>query len=135
MRRRRWNRLPAKVAEVREQLESWRQTRQKRSPIPAPLWEAAAALAREHGLHRVAKALGLNYPDLKRRLEAAPPPDLPEKIAPPTFVEMACVGSAAPAPCVIEVENRAGVRMRISLSEPSGADLAALIEAFGSGAG
>jgi hypothetical protein len=130
MRRHQWNTLPPEVAEVHEQLESWRQTRPKRSPIPEAIWEAAAALAAEHGLHRVAKALGLNYPDLKRRVQTVAATGHAEKMLPLTFVEFTGGPSWPAAPCVVEVENRAGVKMKISLREPSGADLAALIQAF-----
>ena len=136
MRRDRWTTLPPEVAEVRDQLESWRQTRAKRSPIPEPIWEAAAALAAEHGLHRVAKALRLNYPDLKRRVQATATAAGPAaKMLPPAFVELTGALSLPAAPCVVEMENRAGVRMKITVREPGGADLAALIQAFGGRAG
>jgi hypothetical protein len=56
-------------------------------------------------------------------------------ISPPSFVELACGPSLVPAPCVVEIENRAGTKMKISLRQPGGVDLAALVAAFGSQAG
>jgi hypothetical protein len=80
----------------------------------------------------VAKALRLSYPDLKRRAQAAAISSLPTRISPPTFVELNCGPSLAPAPCVVEMENPAGVKMKISLRQPGSVDLAALVAAFGS---
>ena len=149
MRRSRWTILPAKVEQIRDQLNDWRRTRQKRSPIPESIWQAAAALAAEHGLHRVAKALRLNYPDLKRRTEAmtsgGPPlkkaASVAESISPAAknpasaFVALDWDPGLVAAPCVVEIENRAGMKMKISLRQPGGAELAALVAAFGSHTG
>lgn len=139
---RRMRGLDPKLEAVRDQFEHWRRTRKKRSPIPEALWEAAAALATEHGIHRVAKALGLNYPDLKRRVchgdalarrvEAAVAPKSSATMLAQTFVEVDLGPSLAPAPCVVEMEHPGGVKMKISLRGLGGADLAALVQAFGS---
>jgi hypothetical protein len=56
---RRYLELPAEVGEVRSEIEGWRQNRQKRSPMPARLWSAAAALAKVHGIYRISQALRL----------------------------------------------------------------------------
>lgn len=73
MRHPKWETLPEDVQAVRERFEAWRQTRLGRSRIPAELWAAAAGLARHYGVHRVARALGLNDLALKNHaLEAAP---------------------------------------------------------------
>jgi hypothetical protein len=134
MRRNRPTVLPAEIERILDRLEDWRRTRPKRSPIPNSIWQAATLLAAEHGVHRVAKALRLNYPDLKRRAQTVAPAALPAKISAPTFIELACGPSLVPAsaPCVVELENAAGVKMKISLPQAGGVDLAALVAAFGS---
>ncbi|MGH8653062.1 MAG: hypothetical protein ACREYE_13235, partial [Gammaproteobacteria bacterium] len=48
-----------------------RRTRERLSPIPEALWASAVGLAREHGLHKTAGALRLNYYTLKKHLESA----------------------------------------------------------------
>ncbi len=53
--------LPSAIEEVRDRIEHWRKTRQKRSPMPEQLWDAAIPLARTHGIYAVAKALRVNY--------------------------------------------------------------------------
>jgi hypothetical protein len=52
---------------VQHRFDLWRKTRKRCSPIPETLWSSAVELAREHGLHRTARALRLNYYSLKKR--------------------------------------------------------------------
>jgi hypothetical protein len=138
--------LPAKVEQVREQLECWRRTRQQRSPIPETIWSEAARLARECGVSVVSKALRLSYPDLKRRAQAvthaehsaeatAELPNFPAKLSSPAFIEVACGPYPSPASLVAELENPAGLKMKISLRQGGSVELAALVAAFGSQAG
>ena len=58
----------ARVEAVRRRIEHWRRVRQRRSPMPAALWAAAVALAAEHGVYPIARALRLNYETLKARV-------------------------------------------------------------------
>jgi len=58
-------RIPTDIEELRQQLESWRNTHAHRSRIPEALWTSAVKLARQHGLHQTAKALHLDYRKLK----------------------------------------------------------------------
>jgi hypothetical protein len=73
MRQAKWDTLPDDVRAVRERFEAWRQSRPGRSRIPAALWAPAAELARRHGVHRVARALGLNDFALRKQALAATP--------------------------------------------------------------
>ncbi len=52
---------------VQHRFDLWRKTRKRCSPIPETLWSSAVELAREHGLHRTAQTLRLNYYSLKKR--------------------------------------------------------------------
>lgn len=124
--------LPAGVEGVRDQLERWRQTRPKRSPIPEAIWGEAARLARQCGVSAISKVLRLSHPDLKRRVQAAATSNLPAMISSPNFVELACGPALAPSWCVVEMEHPAGLKMKISLSQGGGVELAALVAAFGS---
>src|SRR6266853_6840323 len=56
-----------KLGELRQEMDSWRQSRICRGHVPAPIWEAAAELANIGGINPVAAPLGLNYYRLKRR--------------------------------------------------------------------
>src|SRR2546427_3558304 len=58
--------------QVRHRFDFWRKTRKRCSPIPETLWSSAVELAREHGLHRTARTLRLNYYSLKKRFPLIP---------------------------------------------------------------
>jgi hypothetical protein len=60
-----------RIDPLRQQIEHWRRTRTKRSPMPEPLWRRAVGLAREHGVYATAQALRLSYESLRTRAEAA----------------------------------------------------------------
>ena len=65
-------RLPdVHINPLRQQIERWRRTRTKRSPMPEPLWREAVGLARKHGVYATAQALRLSYDSLRTRAEAA----------------------------------------------------------------
>jgi hypothetical protein len=46
----------------------WRSTRKPRSRIPEHLWQAAVDLAPFYSIHQIARALRLNYTELKHRI-------------------------------------------------------------------
>ena len=59
--------VPVALEKVRRRLERWRRTRTyRRSPIPAALWSAAVAVARQHGLYTTSRVLRLDYTALKK---------------------------------------------------------------------
>ena len=144
MRRTSWDTLPDEVERVRERFAQWRQTRPGRSRIPEPLWAEAAQLARSHGVHPIARALGLNDHALKSRtlmagendpspVAAGPTVTLSSpsvaQAAPPAFVELAwpappaapAAAEPAPAParCMVELIHPGGSKMTITLDGPS----------------
>ncbi len=63
------SRLPAAVEAARARIAAWRKQRgHRRVPMPEPLWETAARWAGTHGIAAVARALGLDFYGLKRRV-------------------------------------------------------------------
>lgn len=122
--------LPGAVSDLRRRLDSWRRSRTKLGPIPPPLWNEAAALARAQGVHPIARSLGLDYNALKRHVMAergAARTSMP--VASSAFVELALVPSSPPpAECTAELERRDGARMKITLARSE--DLLALAESF-----
>ena len=112
--------IPLAMRKVYRRLKRWRGSHARRVPIPEPLWVATAELAREHGIFRTAKALHLEYSELKQRAEAVgaakqrgvktPSAAVPRapSIAPPRFVELMAPRLAVPATCYFAGPN--GVR-------------------------
>jgi hypothetical protein len=108
---------------------AWRETRRRAERIPDGLWDEAVRAARQHGVHRVSRELGLDYNHLKRRCggvargQAARAPV-------PVFVELGTQASEAELACLVELEKGNGTRMRICVREAVAVDWGKLKEAF-----
>jgi len=119
----------SQLERVQHRFELWRKTRKRCSPIPEILWASAVELAREHGLHRTARTLRLNYYSLKKRLPVVedPPGRAPQKA---TFVELLPPGARGLSACTIEMESARGEKMKIHLADLGSAGLAVLTHSF-----
>jgi hypothetical protein len=122
--------LPGAVVDLRRRLDAWRRGRAKLGPIPPPLWNEAASLARVQGVHPIARSLGLDYNALKRHARVGSVAgSTTTPVASSAFVELALVPSSpAPAECTAELERGDGARMRVKLARRE--DLLALAESF-----
>jgi len=113
------------LKQLRQQLNAWRRSQTQRTRLPEPLWEATAALARAHGVSRVAQMLRLDFYKLQRR--SIQPP-----LSSPRFVEIPWTGLTVPTatgPCTVELSDAHGAKVRMQLAGDS-AVLFALAEAF-----
>ena len=99
------------IAQLQRQLDEYRRMRPRRAKLPEPIWDAAAELAREHGVYAVAQALRLDYMGLKKRLgEGA---NRRRSKSKPVFVELITPPPAACEDCLIEFESARSGKMRI----------------------
>ena len=113
------------LKQTRRHIARWREMRTHRgAPMPAVLWAAAMALARQHGLSTTARALGIDYGSLKKRLDAAGAGGVP----PPAFVELPAARPTGLGACVIDLEAPRGGRMRIEMTGVTVADLVTLTQ-------
>ena len=120
--------LPPRLEATRRRFERWRRSRKIGSRIPAALWAAAVKQAKAYGVHPTAKALGVDYYSLKKRLE--------EKLgarsrraAPANgakFVELSAAVRTGIPECIIELEDIEGAKMRIQVKGIEAGDLATL---------
>ena len=77
--------LPKEVDQLKAQVLDWRRAKAKpRFPMPSEPWDAAVQLAKRFGVCRIARAVGLDYGSLRKRVEKAPAP----AAAAPAFLEM-----------------------------------------------
>ena len=129
--------LPAGLEDIRRRFERWRQAHQTRSRIPDSLWAARAAS--RCGIHRTSRALRLDYYALKERVEqqsvatAAPATRaVADQRFPsvPAFLELTPLASIGSCECTLELENAAGAKMRVHLTNVAMPDLAALSRSF-----
>lgn len=119
--------LASEVEAVRQCFAHWREQNPGRRALPKGLWSAAANLARRHGVHRIAQALGLNYYSLQERMQSAkgerqPPPPAP------SFVELMPSSLGSISECSLEVENAQGSRMKIQLRGAATGELSGLTQ-------
>ncbi len=113
--------------DVRHGITRWRETRAYRgAPMPAALWTAAIAIARQRGLYPTARALHLDYGSLKKRVEAAGA----GRVTAPAFVELPTAPPTGLGACVIELEARQGRRLRIEVAGVTMADLVTLTQTW-----
>lgn len=116
--------IPVGMERIYRRFERWRMSHRGRLPIPAPLWAAAAEVAREHGLFRTAKTLRLEHNKLKRMVASAKPA-VRRTPARAGFLELVAPRAASPTECVIELEGPHG-KMRIEWKGTAAPDLAGL---------
>ena len=119
---------PEPIAQLQRRLDELRSTRPHRTKLPEAVWQAAVELAREHGVYSVAHPLGLDYTQLKKRLEGAV--GSPRQAAAPAFVELIASHPAAMSECLIEFESSIGSKMRIQWKGSSTPDWASLLRAW-----
>ena len=129
--------VSADIAEVRGRIARWRATRTKRSPMPAPLWEAAARLAERHGIYPIARGLRVNYDSLKCRALAgasAREPKAATRAASP-FIEVGPVtlppvGSPPATGPAVELVDARGAKLTMHLGNGDRLDIVGLARAF-----
>jgi len=128
--------LPIALSEARRQLDHWRsQQPNKRTRLPKELWQQAVALAKDHGLNKTARALGLKYYSLKKHLDETDTDALVAAKPTPDFIELLPdTVSPGSVECMIEwaAEGpKATVRMHIKGASVS--ELTALAGVFQGG--
>ena len=128
MSRKRAESIGEPIAELQRELEEYRRLRPRRAKLPEAIWDAAAELAREHGVHAVAQALRLDYMGLKKRLgEVAGRRPGKSK---PVFVELIAPPPAKYEEWLIEFESTRGDKMRIHWPVRTAPDWTALLRAW-----
>jgi hypothetical protein len=114
------------IHELQTRFEQWRQSRQKKGPIPDELWAAAVTLALRVGISRTAAALHLDGGKLKRQMAGSA---IPNQRTPPSFVELVAPGGSGRAEYTFELESGNG-KLRIHCQGATAVELAALSRAL-----
>jgi hypothetical protein len=131
--------MPARLKLLRKRIDDWRRTRDRRTAMPADLWDEAVVLARPGRAWAVARALGVNFQSLRRRVAEAGLPT-PGVAAPGAFVELSggeILGAAAVGAkgTVVELSDGGGMRMTVRLTAGAELDVPRLVTAFRQGGG
>jgi len=118
-----------RLQKIRTRIDVWRWTRVKRSPMPEELWTPAVQIAKQLGVWRVARELGLSYESLRRRVEEK----ASRTEATMGFVEVRGADLTAETTTdgtVIELSATDGTRLVVRLGRGAMVDPIALIAAF-----
>lgn len=128
--------IPESIMQLQRQLAQFRSTHARRSKLPEPLWQAAAELAREHGIYAVAHPLRLDYVGLKKRLggdhfgKQPARRRLTKPASTPAFVELVPPHRSLLEECMIEFESARGGKMRVQWKATVPPDWASLLRAW-----
>jgi hypothetical protein len=132
--------VPVALKRIRQRLEHWRRTRRGRDRIPEGLWGLAVQAVGTYGLNKTARALGLDYYSLKKRVAAAGGSarrGRPKASRGAQFVELASgIAEWVPArssgvpECLLEFERAGGAKLRVQLRSLTVADVVALGRSF-----
>jgi hypothetical protein len=124
--------LPIALSTARHQFDHWRsQQPNKRTRLPKELWRQAVALAKEHGLNRTARALGLKYYSLKKHLDDTDTDALVAAKPTPDFIEL-LPDTMTPGgiDCMIECVDGSDVTLRMHIKGAGLSDLTSLARVF-----
>jgi hypothetical protein len=127
MRRRKRGEVPARLLQLKRKFAEWRKSRQRGDRIPDRLWNSAARIAADYGVHPTAKALTLDYYSLKQRVDQQAAANAASDV---TFVELPPPSFGQVNECVIELEDGAGASMRMHLKGVDLPDVLALGRSF-----
>ena len=129
--------IPIALSRARGQFDHWRsRQRSKRARLPKELWRQGVALAREHGLNKTARALGLKYSSLKKHLNETDADELVPAKTKPDFIEF--VGGVMPSglvECTIEWADGSGATLRMHIKGAGLSELASVAGVFRGGRG
>lgn len=134
---------PEDLDPLRERIRVWRSTRHRPKAMPPQIWDHAVVLAREFGVCKVARAVGLDYTALRKKVAKAM--ELPGLVL-PTFMDLGSLvaeeapplistgnqaaGQSAAAGALIDISTPDGTRIRIYLEAGRGMEAAGIMAAF-----
>jgi len=122
--------LPAQLKNARQQFQRWRRTRKVGTRVPEPLWKVAVKTAGRFGVSRTARALGVDYYNLKKRTEANSSVVVADGATAATFFELAPRANPVSVECIVDLEDPGGSKMRIHLKGAEVPNLSELSQTF-----
>jgi len=119
------------LSTARRQFDQWRSQHRKHTRLPQELWRQAAFLAREHGLNKTSRALGLKCYSLKKHLDEMTTKELNTTKGEPDFIELVPgVMTPGSVDCTIEWADGSGTTVRMHIKGAGLSELASLAGVF-----
>ncbi len=121
---------PAGMKPVRNRIERWRKTREKRTAMPEELWSAAVALAKTHGVYKTSNALTVSFEALQKRVGQSPKKRNDGGARSAGFVELGGTQLAGSSGTVVEISRADGSKLTIRMPAGEDLDVAGLAATF-----
>lgn len=112
------------LTELQRRFSVWRGRRPRGRRIPEELWRDAVHAAREYGVCKTSRRLGVDYYSLKNRLTGPAPEAEAGSVE---FVEIPRKVLSAGPGCVVELQDPRGLRLRVELRDAAGAESLATV--------
>jgi hypothetical protein len=123
------NETVSTIEAVREAFSDFRATRKKKGPLPAELWSSAVSLCSRHSVSVVSHALGLNYSDLRQRVDGGNGYRA-SCVSGMTFLDVIHPGKAdlsgGESECSLEVRDQDGFSLKMQCRGDIGVNLVSL---------
>jgi hypothetical protein len=100
--------IGSELEQLKNRFDEWRQHRKRGARVPKELWQSAIRLSKDYSVSELSRTLRLDYPKLKKRVEALRGDSARQKELPSAFVEVGATSSLAEAECVVEFEDSKG---------------------------
>ena len=118
------------LEQVHEQLNLWRQKREKKGPFPEEIWEAIVDLSGKYSASKIASVLKLNFIDLKTRIRKRSDTEKPVQSFQPKFIELDFKAPLSENKCIVEITRPDNVSIKMTFIGQSGFDFHALTKTF-----
>jgi hypothetical protein len=123
--------VPPTLEEVRDQFRDWRRTRKnRRESIPPQLWKTAVKLANSYSINSISKALRLNYSDLKDHVHGQFAAEKVKALPAAKFIDLSCNRAFSGSECIVELQDAAGLKMKMSVRGKVDFNLLQVAKAF-----
>jgi hypothetical protein len=111
---------PRELSRLREWLEDWRKGHERGVAFPEKFWVSAGRVARRHGVHATARALGLEYNKLKRASGATTGSggrsQKPTVAKPVKFIELTGALPKNLSECRLSLQGVGGQRLHLEMA-------------------
>jgi hypothetical protein len=118
---------PRELSRLREWLQDWRKSHERGVALPDKFWASAGRVARRHGVHATARALGLEYNKLKRASGLASAADgRRKKPAVPRSAKFIELTGALPrnlSECMLTLQGADGQRLSVEMGSGAAAEV------------
>lgn len=118
---------PRGLSRLRDWLQDWRKSHERGVAFPDKFWASAGRVARQHGVHATARALGLEYNKLKRASDVASAAGMRSKMPAvkrsAKFIELTGALPRSLSECRLTLQGADGQRLSVEMASGAAAEV------------